>query len=74
MNALSEFASAGILGLPLFAWAGAVTLIMLIITAAYGYGLMKGKFKGSIRTHQALAAGTIITGLAHAILAISLFL
>lgn len=63
-----------ILGLPLLVWMGVITLSMLFITAGYGYGLMKGKIRGTKKRHQYLAIITLLAGLTHGLLSISIYL
>lgn len=58
---------------PLFAWLGLLTFFMLIITASYGYMLFKGKVR-SFRTHMWLAAATIVSGVLHAVLALTILI
>lgn len=70
---LRDLATAMIWFQPLFAWLGLLTAILLLVTAGYGYGLMKGKTR-SIKHHQWLAATTIISGVIHAILAASILI
>ncbi|CAJ35838.1 hypothetical protein [Methanocella arvoryzae] len=74
MSALTDIALTDIAGIPLMAWLGLATLIMMIATATYGYLLFKGKIKGSIFFHRNLAIVTISIALAHTILAASLFM
>ena len=73
MSALTDIALTMIAGFPVVVWLGLATITLLISTAAYGYGLMKGRIKGSIRNHQAIAAVTIAFALVHAVLALSIF-
>lgn len=61
-------------GFPVVVWLGLITILLLLSTAIYGYGLMKGKIKGSITNHMRIAGVTIIMALVHAILAISIFI
>ncbi len=73
MSALTNVAMTMIAGFPLVVWIGLVTITLLLTTAGYGYGLMKGKIRGSIQNHMAIAAITIVIALVHAVLAISIF-
>ncbi|BAI62914.1 conserved hypothetical protein [Methanocella paludicola SANAE] len=58
---------------PLFAWLGLLTFLMLIITASYGYMLFKGRVR-SFKTHMWLAAMTIVSGVLHAVLALTILI
>jgi len=59
-----------ILGKPLHLWLGIITFILLILTAASG--MMLKKF--GLKTHRTLALLTIISALAHALIAIIVWL
>lgn len=67
-DALRDIAMIQIWFQPLFAWVGLATVILLIITLVYGYGLVKG-WSRSISTHMYLALLTLITGFIHGVLA-----
>lgn len=58
---------------PLFAWMGLLTFLMLIVTASYGYALIKGKTR-SIPTHMRLAALTLVVGIIHLVLALTILI
>lgn len=73
MNALTNIAMTTIAGFPLVVWLGLTAITLLLATAGYGYGLMKGKIRGQIKNHMALAAITITVALVHAVLAVSIF-
>ncbi len=66
-----DVATITIWSLPLFAWAGLLTLLSLLTTAGYGYMLFKGKVR-SFRAHMMLAATTITLAVIHATLALSI--
>jgi hypothetical protein len=74
MSALTGIAMTMIAGFPVVVWMGLTTITLLLSTAGYGYGLMKGKIKGSIKNHMTIAAITITVALVHAVLAISIFI
>ncbi|WP_424357896.1 hypothetical protein [Methanocella sp. MCL-LM] len=74
MSALTDIALTMIAGFPLVVWLGVATITLLLSTAVYGYGLMKGKIRGTITTHMRIAGVTMILALIHAILAVSIFI
>ncbi|OPY28293.1 MAG: hypothetical protein A4E28_01612 [Methanocella sp. PtaU1.Bin125] len=73
MEPIRELALLDVAGYPLVVYAGILTLLALLSTAAYGYLLMKNRIKGTIRNHMRIAAVTIAIGIAHAVLALSLY-
>jgi len=68
---LTDLATYSILGKPLVVYGGAIVLIALFVTAYLGFQMMKGKAK--METHKTAAIITVVLGVAHAILAISMF-
>jgi len=68
---LTDLASYSILGKPLVVYGGAIVLIALFVTAYLGFQMMNGKAK--METHKTAAIVTIVLGIAHAILAMSMF-
>jgi hypothetical protein len=69
---LRDMALAQVAGLPLFAYFGAATFIMLIATALLGHAALKGLC--TVRKHRASALATIALGAAHGIMALSVLL
>lgn len=65
--AVQNFAFIMFAGLPLLAWGGILTLLLLIVTAILGYMSLKGVGGVKLQTHKAFAVITIIVGLIHGI-------
>jgi uncharacterized membrane protein len=63
-----------ILGLPLLAWGGIITLILLILTAIVGYLTVKNIKPLPLKFHTKLAMITIILAILHGLLAILAFM
>ena len=63
---LSQLVGTELLGMPLVAWGGLLTLLLLATTASYGYLLFKGKIRAPVTNHFYLAAITIVVALIHA--------
>lgn len=59
-----------ILGLPLIAWLGIITYLVIIISAIIGHLFLKGKMKSGLKVHLVLSAIAIIFATLHAILGI----
>ncbi|MFA6215500.1 MAG: hypothetical protein WC768_02955 [Patescibacteria group bacterium] len=69
---LRQIAFYPILGKPLIMYGGFVTLLLFITVAILGMLILKGK-KIPLKAHIWLARISIIVGLAHAILGLSLY-
>lgn len=63
-----------ILGLPLIAWDGFLTLICLLITAYLGYTIYKGKNTLPLKWHWRFAILTLAMALIHGTLGLLAFL
>jgi len=68
---LTDLATYAIFGKPLVVYGGAITLVALLVTAYLGYQMTQGKAK--LETHKTAAIIAVVLGVAHAILAISMF-
>ena len=71
---LSQIALTKIAGLPMVAYGGMITLLLIIITGYIGHSLMKGEQKFSLKVHQNLFWVTLIVGILHGIVGLSIFL
>jgi len=68
---LTDLATYSILGKPFVLYGGAITLIAFLVVAYLGYQMTQGKAK--LETHKTAAIIAVVLGVAHAILAISMF-
>jgi len=71
---IDQFAYSMHFGLPIVAYAGIVTLLLLLTTAALGYLSLHGKIQNGFKYHYFFARTTIIFAIIHAILASSAYL
>ena len=71
---ISQIALTKIFGLPVVAYGGMFTLLLILITGYVGHSLMKGEQKFSLKTHKNLFWLTLIIGIIHGIIGISIFL
>jgi len=71
---LSEIALIKIAGLPMVAYGGMFALLLIIITGYMGHSLMKGEQKFSVKVHKNLFRITLIVGLFHGLVGLSIFL
>jgi hypothetical protein len=65
---ISQIALTPIIGLPLLAWGGMITFILLIATAFAGYRQMP------INVHRTLAITTLLLVIIHGIAGLSIYL
>ena len=71
---ISSFAYQPIAGLPLVAYLGIATLVLLLSTGAVGYLNFRGDTRIPFKWHPRLAKTTILFAIVHAILALSAYL
>jgi len=71
---LSQIVLIKILGLPLVAYGGMFTLLLIIATGYIGHSLMKGEQKFNLKLHQKMFWVTLIVGIFHGIAGLSIFL
>lgn len=71
---LSQIALIKIAGLPMVAYGGMFALLMIIITGYVGHTLMKGEQKFSVKTHKNLFWVTLLVGIIHGLVGLSIFL
>lgn len=71
---IAQFAYSTHFGLPVVAWAGIITLLLLLTTAALGYLSLHGKIQNGFKYHFFFARTTIAFALIHALLASSAYL
>lgn len=62
---ISELVGTTVLGMPLVAWGGLLTLLMLATTGTYGFLLYKGKIRAPISNHFKLGLITVAIALIH---------
>lgn len=74
MELIRQIALYKFLGLPVVAFGGMFTIILLLSTATLGYLISEGKIKLSINWHKNLARVTVVFALVHGFFAMSLFL
>jgi hypothetical protein len=67
---IRDIAITNVVSQPLFAWLGLLTFLFLVATATIGYSMIKG-WTRNIQLHKYVAATTIIVGLVHATMALS---
>jgi len=63
-----------IFGIPFIVYLGIITVLMFILTAVIALLKRKGKMKYSIKWHYLLAYISILLGIIHSILGISLYI
>lgn len=71
---IAQFAYSVYFGLPVIAYAGILTLILLLTTATLGYLSLHGKIQNGFKYHFFFARTTILFALFHAILAASAYM
>jgi len=71
---ISSLAYQPVAGLPLVAYLGIATLILLLSTATVGFLNFRGDTRISFKWHPRLAAATISAAIIHAIFALSAYL
>lgn len=71
---IQNIALTKMLGLPVVAYGGIFTLLLVIATATVGYLRLKGVTTVPFKVHPQLALATIILALIHAFFGLSLFL
>lgn len=71
---ITQIAYYPVLGIPIVAYFGMVTLILLLTTAAVGFLNFRGNTKIPFKWHPHLAFATIILAIIHAIFALSIYL
>jgi hypothetical protein len=71
---IAQFAYSMHFGLPIVAYAGMTTLLLLLTTATLGYLSLHGKIQNGFKYHFFFARVTIAFALIHAILASSAYL
>ncbi len=71
---IAQIAYTQIIGLPIVAWLGILTLILLLITATIGLLNSKGNHAIPFKWHPIMAKTAITIALIHAIFAASLYL
>jgi hypothetical protein len=69
---IAQLAYHNILGLPLIAYLGIISILLLITTGVFGFLTLKGKV--SFSWHKGVAITTIVFAFIHAILAMSSYL
>ena len=67
---IRDIAITNVVSQPLFAWLGLLTFLFLVATATIGYSMIKGSTR-NIKLPESVAATTIIVGLVHATMALS---
>jgi hypothetical protein len=67
---IRDIAVTNVISQPLFAWLGLCTFLLLVTTATIGYSMVKG-WTRNIKLHKYAAATTLIVGLVHATMALS---
>jgi hypothetical protein len=67
---IGDIAITNVAGQPLFVWLGLLTFLLLLGTATIGYSMIRG-WTRNIKLHKYVAASTIIVGLMHATMAMS---
>ena len=67
---IRDIAVTNVISQPLFAWLGLLTFLLLLCTATIGYSMIKG-WTRNIKLHKYAAASTIIVGLVHMTMAMS---
>jgi hypothetical protein len=70
---IAQFAYSIYFGLPVVAYAGMLTLLLLLTTATLGYLSLHGKIQNGFKYHFFMARTTIVFALIHAILAVSIY-
>jgi len=73
-NMISTIALTKLFGLPLVAYGGIFTLLLIIFTATVGFLNFKGISVIPFKWHPTLAIVTIIIAILHGILGLSIFL
>ncbi|MDD5489113.1 MAG: hypothetical protein PHP25_00320 [Candidatus Moranbacteria bacterium] len=68
---IAQFAYSIYFGLPVVAYFGMITLLLLLTTATLGYLSLRGKIQKGFKYHFFFARTTIVFALIHAILALS---
>lgn len=63
-----------IFGLPVIAYGGMFTMLLLLIAAILGTMVLKGNTKISVKCHVNLARIALILGIVHGIVGVMLFL
>ena len=71
---INTLALVSVLGLPLVAYGGIVTFLLILFTAVIGYLNFKGVSTIPFKWHPRLAVLTILLALIHAFLGLSIFL
>ena len=67
---IRDLAVTNVISQPLFAWLGLFTFLLLVSTATIGYSMVKG-WTRNIKLHKYVAATTLVVGLVHATMALS---
>jgi len=68
---LGLLASITVFGLPLAIVFGIITFVCLLVTALFGYLVLKGKYNIPFAWHMRMAAATIIVAIVHIVLVIA---
>ena len=71
---LSQIALIKIAGLPLVAYGGIFTLLLIMVTGYVGHSVMKGEQKFSLKLHRNMFWITSLAGIFHGIVGLSIFL
>lgn len=71
---ISSFAYQPIAGLPIVAYVGMITLVLLLATATVGFLNFRGDTRISFKWHPRLAKVAIFFAMIHAIFALSAYL
>ena len=71
---IHQIAFYNILGLPLIAYGGIITLLCILATATMGYMIHKNIRRIPIKWHLRMAAISIVLGLFHGLIAMLAFL
>jgi len=71
---ITQIAYHTILGIPVVAYLGMVTLLLLLSTATVGFLNFRGNTKIPFKWHPRLAGTTIAAAVIHAIFALSIYL
>ncbi len=74
MEAILRFAYLSFLGMPMIAWLGIVTYILLFLTGFLQVLKMKQKMKLSFKAHKTMAMVTIVFGTIHGALVMLTYL
>jgi hypothetical protein len=69
---IATIALTPIFGKPTIMYGGLITLILLVITAVYAWGGVRGYWRFSLKWHASLAGLTIVFALFHGLLGLAM--